>query len=278
MLNGDEGRIRQIVTNLLTNAVKYTNEGSVTLKVKGVYSSDDTFVISFMVEDTGIGIAEEDIKNLFTAFRRFDEKTNRNIEGTGLGLAISERLSTCMGGNISVMSEKGKGSVFTVTLPQKAVDKQPIGNIWLYNRDDGKQKQSYKPLFTAPDANVLCVDDVPINLVVLTSMLKRTEMRITTAKNGLEAVEIASKERFDLILMDHLMPNMDGIEALAKIREMGDKCPNAKTPVIILTANAIAGSKDEYMQKGFSDYLSKPIDSNELERVLAKHLPDELKK
>lgn len=275
-LNGDEGRIRQIVTNLLTNAVKYTKEGNVTLKVKGVYRSEELFDLSFMVEDTGIGIAEEDMDQLFTAFKRFDEKKNRNIEGTGLGLAISERLATRMDGKISVMSEIGKGSVFTVSIPQKVVNRNPIGSIWLYNSGNGKRNETYKPKFTAPKAKVLCADDVPINLVVLTSMLKQTGVNITTAKDGLEAVEASQKERFDIILLDHQMPNMDGTEALAKIRDADANNPNIDTPVIILTANAIAGSKDEYLRQGFSDYLSKPIDGAALEQMLAQYLPPAL--
>lgn len=273
-LQGDEGRIRQILINLLTNAVKYTESGKVILKVRSVGGGTNNIKLRFDVEDTGIGIAKDNIQFLFDPFTRFDAKRNANIEGTGLGLAISKRLAGILGGKLLVESEPDVGSVFTLEMPQRVIDKTPIGDIYEFiNR---QEKKEYHAKFIAPEAQILAVDDVNVNLLVLGGLLKGTKVNITNADSGAKALELVKNNHYDIILMDHLMPVMDGIETFEKIRELGDECANSDTPVIVLTANAVAGVKEEYLDKGFTDYLSKPIDGEELEGMLMKYLPKRL--
>lgn len=276
-LYGDEVRIRQVLVNVLTNAVKYTNEGSVTFSVSGMpyeTETEERIHLLFMIEDTGIGIKEDDIKKLFHKFERVDLSQNKTVEGTGLGLAITQSILNLMDGEISVESEYGKGSTFTIILPQKIVSNETVGNFHARFKSGRKELQSYRESFRAPDADILVVDDTAINLTVIEGLLKQTEIRIDTALSGEEALKYTLKKSYDLILMDQRMPKMDGMEALQHIREQ-EGGQNRETPVIALTADAVQGAKSRYLQAGFADYLSKPVDGNTLEAMIMKYLPEE---
>ena len=271
-LCGDETHIRQIIMNLLTNAVKYTEKGTVKLIVSGRFT-DGGFVLKVDVSDTGIGIAEENLPQLFTQFQRFDLQRNRNIEGTGLGLSIVKRLCDLMSGSITARSILGSGSTFTVELPQKVVDSTPCGGVNL-NYSAGAEHE-YHHSFEAPEAKILAVDDLPVNLLVITNLLKETRIKIDTAGSGRECLDKCSQQKYDLILMDHMMPEMDGVQTFEKLH--GDKSsPNFETPVIMLTANALAGMREQYMDVGFADYVSKPVRGAKLEEAIRRNLPEYL--
>lgn len=275
VLYGDEVRIRQIINNLLSNAVKYTKEGTVIFSLKFQSTEADKLYLIITVTDTGIGIRKEDVGKLFESFSRVDEKTNRNIEGTGLGLNLTKNLVEMMGGEISVESEYGKGSRFTVRIPQKVINTEPMGDFLeqykKFLNTSGGDVQSV----LAPDARLLVVDDVEMNLRVVQGLLKATQIQIDTAMSGGECLKLVSKKQYDIIFLDHMMPDMDGIETLRRIRDMTDN-PNEKTPIIMLTANAIIGAKEEYLRAGFQDYLTKPIREEELQGMLVKFLREEL--
>lgn len=271
-LCGDETHIRQIIVNLLTNAVKYTEKGTVKLIVSGRFT-DGGFVLKVDVSDTGIGIAEENLPQLFTQFQRFDLQRNRNIEGTGLGLSIVKRLCDLMSGTITARSVLGSGSTFTVELPQKVVDSTPCGGVNL-NYSAGAEHE-YHHSFEAPEAKILAVDDLPVNLLVIANLLKETRIKIDTAGSGRECLDKCSQQKYDLILMDHMMPEMDGVLTFEKLH--GDKSsPNFETPVIMLTANALAGMREQYMDVGFADYVSKPVRGAKLEEAKRRNLPESL--
>lgn len=271
-LCGDETHIRQIIMNLLTNAVKYTEKGTVKLIVSGRFT-DGGFVLKVDVSDTGIGIAEENLPQLFTQFQRFDLQRNRNIEGTGLGLSIVKRLCDLMSGTITARSVMGSGSTFTVELPQKVVDSTPCGGVNL-NYSAGAEHE-YHHSFEAPEAKILAVDDLPVNLLVIANLLKETRIKIDTAGSGRECLDKCSQQKYDLILMDHMMPEMDGVLTFEKLH--GDKSsPNFETPVIMLTANALAGMREQYMDVGFADYVSKPVRGAKLEEAIRRNLPESL--
>lgn len=271
-LCGDETHIRQIIMNLLTNAVKYTEKGTVKLIVSGRFT-DGGFVLKVDVSDTGIGIAEENLPQLFTQFQRFDLQRNRNIEGTGLGLSIVKRLCDLMSGSITARSVLGSGSTFTVELPQKVVDSTPCGGVNL-NYSAGAEHE-YHHSFEAPEAKILAVDDLPVNLLVIANLLKETRIKIDTAGSGRECLDKCSQQKYDLILMDHMMPEMDGVLTFEKLH--GDKSsPNFETPVIMLTANALAGMREQYMDVGFADYVSKPVRGAKLEEAIRRNLPESL--
>lgn len=290
-LYGDEVRIRQIIVNILNNAIKYTKKGSVTLTVgmselkpsdtpdhsndnKSDNAAGKNIIITFRIADTGIGIKNENISHLFDSFSRFDEEKNKYIEGTGLGLAITKQLVDLMNGEIVVTSEYGKGSVFTVSIPQKIVSDLKIGDISeKYNEPSNKKKK--KSTFTAPDANVLVVDDVKMNINVFKALLKRTEINVDSAMSGSEALAMIKEKKYDIIFLDHMMPDMDGIETYQNMKMLEDN-PNKDTTVVMLTANAIMGAKEEYLGIGFSDYLSKPVQAPKLEAMILKYLPEEL--
>lgn len=273
-LCGDETHIRQIIMNLLTNAVKYTEKGTVKLIVSGSFN-DGGFVLKVDVSDTGIGIAEENLPQLFTQFQRFDLQRNRNIEGTGLGLSIVKRLCDLMSGTITARSVLGSGSTFTVELPQKVVDSTPCGGVNL-NYSAGAEHE-YHHSFEAPEAKILAVDDLPVNLLVIANLLKETPHKIDTAGSGRECLDKCSQQKYDLILMDHMMPEMDGVQTFEKLH--GDKSsPNFETPVIMLTANALAGMREQYMDVGFADYVSKPVRGAKLEEAIRRNLPESLTK
>jgi CheY-like chemotaxis protein len=254
----------------LTNAVKYTETGTITLDVDFVNRSKSQIDLKISVKDTGRGIKKTDINKLFTSFQRLEEAHNKNIEGTGLGLAIVGGYVKLMHGKIDVLSDYGKGSEFIVTIPQKVVKHDEIGEFdFKFNKPAAKTK-NYKPSFKAPKAKVLAVDDNNMNLVVVKNLLKSTEIRIDLAHSGQECLDKVRNEFYDVILLDHMMPEMDGTECLRILKDQ--KLIN-KTPVIALTANALSGAKEEYMRLGFDDYLSKPIVPLELENMLKHWLP-----
>lgn len=276
-LYGDEVRIRQIINNLLSNAVKYTKEGTVTLSMKYEKMSDDQIAMIISVKDTGIGIRQEDVGKLFASFTRIEEKRNRNIEGTGLGLNLTKNLVEMMEGEISVESVYGEGSCFTVRIPQKVICGEPIGDFsQRYQQFLNTSETSGLSVF-APDARILVVDDVEMNLKVFTGLLKKTKMRIDTADSGKACLQLVKENAYDLIFLDHMMPVMDGIEVFQQMKLFGDY-PNKNTAVIMLTANATLGAKEEYLKVGFADYLAKPIQEDELQQILIKYLPEERKK
>ncbi len=271
-LYGDESRVRQAIFNIVGNAIKYTEEGRVTLSIsyEPIRNIDnpDSILMRFAVADTGIGIKEEDQGKLFNNFERFELKRNRNIEGSGLGLAITDRIVKLMKGWIKVDSVYGKGSTFTIYIPQGIVGSALIGDVQEKLKENGKNIQSYHESFKAPGRKILVVDDVAMNANVVKGLLKKTEVSVYTALSGLDCIEMCKKEKFDIILMDHFMPNMDGIETLMELR----KRKLIDCPVVALTANAISGMKEMFLEKGFSDYLSKPVKPAELEAVVKKYL------
>ena len=274
-LYGDEVRIRQIINNLLSNAVKYTNEGTVKLELDYEKKSDEEICLVITVTDTGIGIKEEDLEKLFQSFTRIEEKRNRNIEGTGLGLNLTKKLIDLMGGSILVDSTYGKGSCFTARVPQKIVNDNPMGDFGNRYQQFINTVDSTTLVFSAPKANILIVDDVEMNLKVAKGLLKETNMQIDTAISGMECLEYVKAKKYDIILMDHMMPEMDGVETLRHMKCLTNNL-NSETPVIMLTANAIIGAKEEYIEAGFNDYLTKPIQETELLEMVLKYLPEEL--
>lgn len=269
-LYGDEVRIRQVITNILTNAIKYTDEGFVELSLKFKRTNDNNIDLIIRVRDSGRGIKKEAQDHLFEAFQRLDEAENRGIEGTGLGLAITYHFVKLMGGNINVKSELGKGSTFTVRIPQKIVKDVAMGDFKQQFEKNLKEREVYKESFQAPDAKVLIVDDNKMNLMVAAGLLKQTKIQVTCANGGRECIEDLKKNSYDLILLDHMMPDIDGVETLNRIRQ---QMLAPKVPIIALTANAVSGAKEMYLDYGFSDYLSKPILGKSLERLLLRWLP-----
>ena len=272
-LYGDEVRVRQIITNLLNNAVKYTPKGSVCLSVKEKKGElEKTTYLLVKVKDTGIGIKKEDIPKLFNKFERVDLGNNSTIEGTGLGLAITGSLLKMMGGEIEVESEYGKGSVFSVKIPQIVVSEEPIGNFKEKFEKSISDLKVSKEKFHAPDAHILIVDDTAMNLTVAKGLLKNTCINIDTASSGEESIELTKDRKYDLILMDQRMPNMDGVTAMKHIKEDKESI-NTSTPVICLTADAVSGARERYLSEGFEGYLSKPIDGRGLLDALVEYLP-----
>ncbi|SHK54417.1 His Kinase A (phospho-acceptor) domain-containing protein [Fibrobacter sp. UWOV1] len=284
-LFGDEVRIRQVVNNLLSNAVKYTNEGSITLSVRSEKLSVDPIQggnskqvkLFIQVKDTGIGIREKDREKLFNDFVRLDEKRNRNIEGTGLGLNLTKQLLDMMGGSIEVESSYGEGSVFTVCLLQQVSDEKPLGDFEKLYKQHVNVVDAAHERFEAPEAKILVVDDVQMNLKVFAGLLKDTKIQIDTAMNGAEALELIQGKHYDVIFLDHMMPVMDGVEAFRRMKLL-EKNPNAITPVVMLTANAVSEARNGYMDEGFSDYMAKPIREEVLLSTLKKFLSKDLVK
>ena len=277
VLHGDELRIKQVITNILSNAVKYTKEGGIVFAVSAskCRKEEDSVILHVSIRDTGIGIKPEDLDKLFVAFERIEEKKNRNIEGTGLGMAIAQNFLSLMGSKIQVESQYGKGSVFSFDLKQKVADWEPLGAFdAAYKRYLSERKQ-YTAKFTAPKARILVVDDTQMNLKVFVSLLGKTKIQIDTAESGDAGIELFHKKTYDLIFLDHMMPNKDGIETLQEMKACVDT-PNRKTPVICLTANAVSGMREMYIEAGFDDYLTKPIDTERLEAMLLRYLPTDL--
>ena len=268
MLHGDEIRIRQILINLINNAVKYTNTGWVKVSLETEIHDNENMTLVGIIEDTGIGIKKEDLSKLFDKFQRLDENINHKVEGTGLGLSIVYNLLQMMNGTIDVQSVYQRGSKFTVRIPQRIIDPTPIGTVDL---SYSTVQSTYTESFTAPNKHILVVDDNQINLTIVKGLLKKTQLQIDMASSGRECLELAQKNSYDLILLDHMMPEMDGLEVLQRLKTMENNL-SLDAPVIALTANAIVGAREKYINAGFNDYLSKPIDYNELEAVLKKHL------
>ena len=274
-LFGDDVRVKQIVTNLLTNAVKYTSKGRVELRADYKRTEENTMDLIISVKDTGMGIRKEDMGKLFESFRRIEEEKNRNIEGTGLGMNIVMSLLKLMGGDISVDSEYQKGSTFTVTIPQKIISDEATGDFESIMSRQRPGSARYQKSFEAPEANVLVVDDNSMNLDVFKALLKRTKMNIVTADSGRKCLELVKEQSFDIVFMDHMMPEMDEIDTLHEMQKL-EHFPNEKTPVIALTANALSGARELYLKEGFTDFLTKPIDANLLEQMILSYLPEEL--
>ena len=267
---GDDVRIRQVLTNILTNAVKYTPEGHVWFRISGRREVDYE-ILHFEIEDTGIGIKEEDLPKLYEAYRRIEEGRNRHIEGTGLGMNITLQLLQLMDSRLEVESVYGEGSKFYFDLRQRITNDTPLGDFRerILQHVDNYQ---YTESFIAPDAKVLVVDDNSMNRKVFISLLKPTQIQITEAERGQEAVDLALEQHFDIIFMDHMMPGMDGVEAMQRIKSATDG-PCADTPVFVLTANAVAGAKEEYLKAGFDGFISKPVVSERLEEAIRDTLP-----
>ncbi|MBR1858033.1 MAG: response regulator, partial [Selenomonadaceae bacterium] len=271
-LFGDSVRIRQVVINFLTNAVKYTQVGRVTFIVSKEDKSTDEIMLHFSVKDTGIGIRDEDKKKLFRDFERFDSKKNKNIEGTGLGLAITSKLVNMMKGSIDVASTYGEGSTFTVMLPQKVMGTDTVGSFEQKMEAAPSKQEVYKVSFIAPEAKILVVDDNEMNLLVATSLLKATQIQVDTAMSGMSALKKMADKKYDLVFLDQMMPSLDGIQTLHLANEMEEN-KSKGVPMIALTANAISGAKEMFLKEGFTDYLSKPIDAKQMEAMLMTYLP-----
>ena len=271
MLFGDEIRIRQCALNLLTNAVKYTEKGSVTLGVGFETRGGDKISLRFTVTDTGIGLKPEDIDRIFSPFSRVEESRNRSIEGTGLGMSITRQLLELMDSRLDVRSVYGEGSTFSFAVEQPVVKWTPIGEFAERFEADRTRHEAYRESFRAPGARILVVDDMPVNLTVIKGLLKRTRIVVDTAESGEEAVRKASRQQYDMIFIDHMMPGMDGIETLAALKDLPSM--EEHTSFIALTANAVSGAREMYFEAGFSDYLSKPVDSKALEEMLMARLP-----
>ncbi len=273
VLYGDDVRITQVIMNLLTNAVKYTEEGKVTLSIKEGARDEDAVFIDVQVKDTGIGIKEEDMGKLFESFERLEEKRNRNIEGTGLGMSIVTKLLAMMESELHVESVYGKGSVFSFRLKQYIVDKQPIGD-YVKRLEKSRNESDNEIHLYAPKARVLVVDDNDMNLKVAKNLMKLNGIVPDQAASGMDAIELIRNNTYDIVFLDHMMPKMDGIETLAMIKE--DNLTREGMTIIALTANAVVGAKETYLNAGFDDYLSKPIEVDKLEEKLEKYLPEDI--
>ncbi len=273
-LFGDEMRIKQVITNLLTNAIKYTEKGGAQLKVDFSPIDEEQIYLKISVSDTGIGIKPEDMDKLFSSFERIEEKRNRNIEGTGLGMNIAQQLLSLMGGELKAESVYGKGSTFSFQIVQKVMNPAPLGDFETACHQVLSCHKDYQVSFRAPEGKILVVDDTVMNLTVVKGLLKQTKLQIDTAQSGLECLGLVQKKKYDIIFLDHMMPNMDGIETLkAMVKLTGNL--NERTPVISLTANAIRGAREQYLEAGFQDYLTKPINCAKLEEMIIKYLPQD---
>ena len=273
-LLGDGVRVNQILLNLLNNAVKYTERGYAQLKIRAERLKGDGLLLKAEVEDSGIGIREEDMDKLFNAFARFDEMKNKGVEGTGLGLAITSRLLELMGGTIEAKSVYGKGSVFSVTIPQVVVDEAPIG---LYTDDRRETVKSTEDELLAPDAKMLVVDDNLTNRTVVAELLAHTLMTIDMAESGEQCLAMVREKAYDIILMDQMMPRLSGPRTLTLLREMGEENKSSNACVIAFTADAVAGARERLLAAGFDDYLSKPVTVQSLIRTISPHLPEAVK-
>lgn len=270
VLLGDEVRIKQVIVNLLTNAVKYTEKGEVTLRIDYRPLEDDKIGLMVRVEDTGIGMKQEDMKELFSEFSRLDVQRNRKVEGTGLGMSIVVRLLEQMNSKLEVESVYGQGSVFSFVLPQKVIDNTPLCDRANASQDNQEESEEQKTSLYIPDARILAVDDNRVNLVVIKGLLKRTGAKVTCVQSGQECLKRLEQEEFDIVLLDHLMPEMDGIETLSRIRQMGKTYD--ELPVIALTANVMYGARERYVNMGFHDFIEKPIAVSKLEQTLSRYL------
>ncbi len=271
-LYGDDIRIRQVLSNFLSNAVKYTDKGTVTFTLSGRMDGDSV-ILHFTVTDTGIGIRQENMSKLFLAFERFDEMKNRYIEGTGLGMNISAQILKLMGADLKVESIYGKGSSFSFDLRQRVLVGEPIGSFQERARKAAIE-HVYHTSFTAPEGEILLVDDNRVNRKVFCGLLKQTKIRIKDVGSGKECLEEVQKKHYDVIFLDHMMPEMDGMETMSRMKKMQDnQC--ADTPVVMLTANAIMGARENYLAAGFDDFLAKPIEQDKLDKIMLQWMPAE---
>lgn len=273
VLCGDDVRVRQILTNLLSNAVKYTKEGQVELNIQGQVDEDHV-VLRFSVKDTGIGIKEEHIANLFDEYKRIEEGGNRYIEGTGLGLNITMRLLELMGSKLQVTSEYGRGSVFFFELRQEIRNSITVEE-YRKQKEHSQTSKKWKGAFVAPKARFLIVDDNMMNRKVFAKLLKHTKIQIDEAESGFECIDKMKENYYDIVFLDHMMPELDGVETLQRLKEMRDY-PSENTPIVALTANAIVGAKKQYISEGFDDFLPKPIIYRDAEELILKFLPAHL--
>lgn len=271
-LYGDDVRIKQIILNLLTNAVKYTEKGKVIFSISGKRLNEYDFLLCVSVKDTGIGIKEEDRDKLFESFARLDEKKNRNIEGTGLGMSIVTKLLEMMGSSLNLESEYGKGSEFSFELKQEIIDSTPIGDFE-EKLKKGESEHNNRKYIYVKDAKILVVDDNEMNRKVARNLMKRNGIIPDEAASGFEAIEKIKENKYDLVFLDHMMPGMDGIETLNKLK--AEKLIKEGCVIIALTANAVSGVREKYIEAGFDDYLSKPIEVELIEKKLVDHLPKE---
>lgn len=274
LLRGDEVRLKQICMNVLTNAVKYTEHGSVTLRAAFRKLNQEQMSLTVQVRDTGIGIKAEDMPRLFSAFERIEEMRNRTIEGTGLGMNITQRLLEMMGSRLEVESVYGRGSTFSFTVTQEVLDWKPVGELKM-NLRRGRAANALDVRaggkFTAPAARILVVDDTEMNLKVIKGLLKRTLIQVDVVLSGPECLQLVKKVHYDMIFLDHRMPGMDGIETLQRLNVMEHQSKDAA--IVALTANAVSGAREQYLAAGFNEYLTKPIDAEKLEMMLLEYLP-----
>lgn len=270
ILYGDDKRIRQILLNLLSNAVKYTEKGSVTLKLTYTLEGDNA-ILHYSIKDTGIGIRKEDIGKIYDEFQRIDIFRNRDVEGTGLGMPLVQQFLKLMGSELRINSKYEKGSEFSFDIVQKVVDTLPVGDFRTALQIVDSQK-NHKTAYIAPKVRILVVDDFEMNRKVFGGLLRRTQIQVFEAESGMTCLEMLKRESFDMVFLDHMMPEMDGIETLHRIRDFG-LCIGV--PIIMLTANALVGDKEKYISEGFDDFLTKPIIPERLEQMVKKHLPSE---
>lgn len=269
-LKGDCVRVRQIILNLLTNAVKYTEKGSVTITTDFTLKPHNKIELEISVKDTGIGIAEQDFKSITEVFTRLDNPTTRNVSGTGLGMTITTRLLEQMNGRIDIQSEVGEGSCFTISFPQEVVDYHPCGKV--KTSPVAITGAEYSPTFKAENCNVLIVDDNAINRIIARDLLKKTGLKIDLADSGFAMLDMVKQKHYDLIFLDHFMPKMNGLETFSNFKNSEHLCKN--TPVIVLSANSDAGAREDYLRAGFADFLLKPIIPAQYEAMIQKYLPN----
>ena len=276
ILHGDEVRVKQVITNILSNAVKYTEKGGVSFSInfRRIENEPDSVILLVSIKDTGIGIKPEDMKRLFQEFERIDEDKHQNVEGTGLGMAITKNLLSLMGSSLNVESVYDLGTKCSFELKQKVVNWAALGDYETSYKETLKEHKKYREKFTAPNAKVLVVDDNEMNLIVFKNLLKKTKMQIDTAISGDEGLALTLENKYDIIFLDHMMPDKDGIETLQELKAQ-TKNPNRGVLTVCLTANAISGAKEKYLAAGFDDYLTKPINPDKLEEMLINYLPTE---
>lgn len=274
ILVGDEVRIRKVLSQLFSNSLKFTQKGIITFSAQGEWADEGSFRLIFSVADTGIGIREEELARLYDSFAKLEEDGYRTVQGSGLGLNLAKRYVEQMDGDIRVQSVYGAGTIFTVRIPQEIEDAQPIGDLQKAFERERQELAQPREYLLAPEARVLSVDDNEMNLAVVRGLLKRTKIQLDTVLSGSECMELTRSKKYDLIFMDHMMPDPDGISTLHRLRQETDN-PNISTPVVALTANAVAGSREEYLKAGFDEYLSKPVVAEKLEQTLARFLPED---
>ena len=272
---GDEVRIKQILTNILSNSVKYTEEGSISLDITGERSEteDNKEILHFVIKDTGIGMRPEDVKKITEDYSRFDSEKNRNVEGTGLGMNITTKLLSRMGATLNIESEYGSGTTMSFDLEQEIWDASELGDYANANYVLA-ENYVYEQSFEAPECKVLVVDDNAVNRKVFRGLLRKTKLNIDEADSGESCLNMVRKNKYDIIFMDHMMPEMDGIETFHALKELPDNM-SKDAPCIMLTANAVSGAKELYFEEGFDDFIAKPIVPDELEKLIKKYLPEE---